>query len=165
MVLFIPYSNYEKLEISIKNNLSIHACSIDYHKIVKRIAVGIVNELSGKYPDLKYHIQCDNGEYNEKYFALESGLGKKGANSLVINDVYGSYGFISLIFTDIELREYKTDKSNCINCRKCISSCPSGAIFENGINFNKCISYLTQKKFLDKNEENILKKQYKIYRC
>lgn len=165
LVFFIPYSNYEKIKNSKNNNLSIHACSIDYHKIVKQIVFGIANKLSDKYSDLKYHIQCDNGEYNEKYFALESGLGKRGANSLVINDIYGSYGFISLLFTNIEFEDYKTQKSDCINCKKCLSSCPSGAIFENGINFNKCISYLTQKKFLDKNEENILKKQYKIYGC
>lgn len=165
IVIFTPYSSCEKLEIAQKSNLSVHACSIDYHKVVKAIANKLAIELCDKYPNLKYHIQCDNGEYNEKFFAMESGLGKWGVNSLVINDIYGSYGFLSLLFTDIAFEEYKTEKTNCINCKKCIDSCPTGAIFENGLNFNKCISYLTQKKHLDENEENILKKQYKIYGC
>lgn len=165
IIIFSPYSNCEKLELSKKSNLSIHACSIDYHKIVKAIAQNLASQLCYEYPDLKYHIQCDNGEYNEKFFALESGLGKQGKNSLLINDIYGSYGFLALLFTGIAFEEYKTEKSSCTNCRKCITSCPTGAISENGLNFNKCISYLTQKKSLDKSEEDILKKQCKIYGC
>ena len=165
IVIFVPYSNCEKLECSKKSNLSVHACSIDYHKVVKDIAQNLANKLCDEYPDLKYHIQCDNGEYNEKFFALESGLGKQGKNSLLINDVYGSYGFLSLLFTDIAFEEYKTKKDSCISCGKCMINCPTGAISQSGLNFNKCISYLTQKKCLDKNEENILKNQSKIYGC
>ena len=165
IIMFFPYMTEDKLKYIKENNLSVHAFSIDYHIIVKRLTEGIVEKIKLAYPDANFHIQCDNGEYNEKFFAINSGLGKEGLNSLVINEVYGSYGFISLIFTDIELEEYITQKKKCIMCRKCITCCPSKVISEKGVDFSKCISFLTQKKELSLEEEKLLKIQNKGYGC
>lgn len=165
IVLFIPYLSEGKKEFCKDSNLSIHACSIDYHNVVKKIASMVGEDIRESHSNAKIHIQCDNGEYNERFFAFNSGLGKKGYNSLIINDIYGSYGFLALIFTDIEFEEVTTNKEECSNCGLCITHCPSGAISKNGINFNLCISYLTQKKQLSEHEVRLIKNQSKVYGC
>lgn len=165
IVLFVPYLNKKKKEACENKNLSVHACSIDYHNIVKRIASMVGDDICNEHKGAQIYIQCDTGEYNERFFAFNSGLGKKGYNSLIINDVYGSYGFLALIFTDIEFEEVITPKEDCSNCGLCIKHCPSGAISKDGINFNLCISYLTQKKQLAEHEEKLLKNQSKVYGC
>lgn len=165
IVLFIPYLSEEKKEACKSTNLSIHACSIDYHNVVKKVASMVVEDILDKHKNAKIHIQCDKGEYNERFFAFNSGLGKKGLNSLIINDIYGSYGFLTLLFTDVEFEEIVTSNGSCCNCKLCIENCPAKAITESGVNFNLCISYLTQKKQLVEYEEKLIKNQRKIYGC
>jgi Uncharacterized Fe-S protein len=56
----------------------------------------------------------------------------------------------------------------CGNCRKCIESCPTGAIIKEGIiDARKCISYLTieKKSKLNEIEESYIKKGNKIFGC
>lgn len=165
MVIFIPYMTAGKYEKSIGSNLSVHACSKDYHKISGMIIEKIRQDIASNNADADFFVQCDTGPFNERFFALESGLGKKGINSSVINEKYGSYGFLGLIITDIDLGENKTPKMDCIGCGKCIDACPSEAITVDGIDFNRCISYLTQKKTLDIKEELLLSRQEKVYGC
>lgn len=165
IVLFIPYMTEEKMKLSKKSNLSSHACSMDYHLIAKNLMSNIVMDLKNEYPENNYYIQCDNGPYNERFFAIKSGLGKKSINSTIINDIYGSYGFIGLIITDAMIKEYKTQEKHCNHCGECIKKCPSKAISSEGIDFNRCISYLTQKKKLSESEEQLLKSQNKIFGC
>lgn len=165
VIIFAPYMTSGKYEQSLKSNLSAHACSIDYHKILGNIMEAVKLDIAKKYSEASFFVQCDNGPLNERFFALESGLGKKGMNSTVINDKYGSYGFLGLLITDIDLDEITTVKKSCIGCKKCISACPSKAISESGIDFNKCISYITQKKDLNREEELIMSRQNKIYGC
>lgn len=165
IVLFVPYLSEKKKNGCENSNLSVHACSIDYHDVVKKITSIVSKDICDNYKGAKVHIQCDNGEYNERFFAFNSGLGKKGLNSLVINELYGSYGFLSLVFTDAEFEEIITYEGDCSKCKLCIENCPSGAITESGVNFNLCISYLTQKKQLSEYEEKLLKNQRKIYGC
>lgn len=165
MVIFVPYMTSGKYEKSIDSNLSVHACSLDYHKILENIIDDIILDISKKYPEANFFVQIDNGPFNERFFALESGLGKKSINSTIINEKYGSYGFLGLIITDADLDEMITEKSSCIGCKICIEACPSKAISERGVDFNKCISYLTQKKQLNEDEELLLGKQMKVYGC
>ncbi|MGB5823904.1 MAG: 4Fe-4S double cluster binding domain-containing protein [Proteocatella sp.] len=165
VVIFVPYMTQGKYEKALNSNLSAHACSMDYHSIVGGIIENIAADITKKNSGASFFVQCDNGPFNERFFALASGIGKKGINSTVINDKYGSYGFLGLIITDANLDEVKTLKRNCIGCKICIDACPSNAISETGINFNKCISYLTQKKSLSIEEEFLISKQKKIYGC
>lgn len=165
IVLFVPYMTEEKLKLSKKSNLSSHACSIDYHRIVKDLMNEMVVDLKNIYPENSYYTQCDNGPYNERFFAIKSGLGKKSINSTIINDIYGSYGFIGIIITDAVIKEYTTQEKHCNRCNKCIKKCPSKAISSESADFNRCISYLTQKKKLSETEEELLKLQTKIFGC
>lgn len=162
--IFFPYLTESH---SFDSNISVSAQGIDYHIWAKDKLKRIVQKLQIKYPNSTFSIQVDNGPLNERFFALESGLGYKGINNMVINEVYGSYGFIGLIVTDLVLKEKRLPKKNCINCGKCIEYCPGKALnYKNGFIGQRCASYLTQKKTeLSDSEIAILKKSNKVYGC
>ena len=165
IVLFVPFMTEDKARVSDGANLSSHAFSRDYHMIVKKILNEIVDDIKARYHEAEFLIQCDNGPLNERFFAYASGLGKTGMNSMIINDIFGSYGFIGLIITDISSKEHITESLQCIKCNRCIRQCPSGAISSDGVDFSRCISYLTQKKTINSFEETLLKKQNKVFGC
>jgi epoxyqueuosine reductase QueG len=52
---------------------------------------------------------------------------------------------------------------HCLHCSLCKSSCPSGAL--SGADKSKCLSYLSQKKKLSVEEEELLKKNRVIWGC
>lgn len=161
IIFFIPYFDNKK---NIKSgNISIHSMSKDYHYISQNILEKYKNQIIGC--EYNTYIQCDVGVFNERFFAINSGLCMKGLNGLAIHEEYGSYGFLGIIATDKEMDEYITDIKECLKCNLCIKNCPSKAITENSLNSNICVSYLTQKKNLDKNEEEIVKKSKKVFGC
>lgn len=161
IVLFVPYLTDEKLKAN--SNISIHGQSIDYHIIVKKIATKVLFNL--KLDNEKSYIQCDTGLLNERFYGIYSGIGKQGINQMVINDIYGSYGFLSLILVDHQIPEIKNQRKNCIGCGKCIKICPGNAITKDFFDSNSCISYLTQKKELTYLEEEKIKNNGLVYGC
>ncbi len=70
-----------------------------------------------------------NGRYSHKEAARKSGLGTIGKNSLFIHKKYGTRVRLGTLFTDCPLTGDGEFKDNlCLNCNKCVESCPSGAI-------------------------------------
>lgn len=165
VVIFVPYATEEKLKKSKDANISIHGVSLDYHTEVKKLLSQIIQKIENANPGSKFYTQCDNGVFNERFFALNTGLGKMGRNQMVINEKFGSYGFLGLIATNAQLEEYTTKVKKCINCGLCKKICPSGAIGHDFFDSNICLSYLTQKKNLSPKEEELLKKNRLVYGC
>lgn len=133
----------------------------DYHKLGRELLEDILNDLG--ISDFKIFV--DVSPHNERNLALKAGLGVQGKNGLVINEKYGSYVFIMTAFfnTDEPLKEYKT--ASCINCKKCIDACPENALSDSGFDITKCISHITQKKQIEKWEENIIIKNKSAWGC
>lgn len=131
----------------------------DYHFVVllylKRICE-YIEELGGKAICL-----VDSNALPERYIAKKSGIGFIGKNNMLINPIYGSYIFLGEIITNIEIEPDVEMKNKCDECNKCRIACPTGALDNN--NFNLCLSYITQKKFLDDNE--IKKMGGRIFGC
>lgn len=76
-----------------------------------------------------------NVAYPAKEAALRCGMGIIGQNSLLITPSYGSRVVIILMATDIEVNESVSAiaPDSCLNCGRCIQSCPTGALDENGM--------------------------------
>lgn len=163
LVFFFPYMTREKLMKSKNSNLSYHAYSKDYHPICKNLMEGFFKDISK--PNVNYYIQSDNGFFNERFFAINIGLCAQGVNSMAIHPQYGSFGFLGLIMTDMELKVYQTEKSICRRCNRCIEACPTKTINEESFQRNLCFSYLTQKKDLSEKETLSLKKHDKVFGC
>lgn len=136
----------------------------DYHKLVREKLSAVKDELESEFGEFDYYMGVDTTPLIDRSLAYESGLGFYGKNSFLINPSKGSAFFIGYIISNIFIES--TNEKNigsCGNCRRCIDSCPTGAIGEDGMNPLLCISYITQKKDLSYEEMDIIGKR--IYGC
>ncbi len=136
-------------------------CSIpDYHTVVKEEFEKIIGGIFSQYK-----IMVDISPYKEKLLAEELGLGEIGENNLLLTEEYGSYVFIGEALVKEDLGEVKHEKKKlCTHCKKCVKSCPSGALTD-GFKKESCLSFLSQKKTLSEKEEALLKKASYIFGC
>ncbi|MGF1756278.1 tRNA epoxyqueuosine(34) reductase QueG, partial [Vibrio makurazakiensis] len=73
-----------------------------------------------------------------------AGLGWTGKHSLILDKDAGSWFFLGELLVNIPLPVDTPSVDECGKCTACITSCPTGAIVEEGIvDARKCISYLT----------------------
>jgi len=77
--------------------------------------------------------------------ARRAGLGWIGKNSLTLVKRGGSFYFLAVLLTDLDLVYDKPNTLNyCGSCTLCIEACPTQAIVKPGvIDSRRCISYLT----------------------
>ncbi|XMB66200.1 DUF1730 domain-containing protein [Mycoplasmatota bacterium zrk1] len=122
--------------------LASFALDKDYH-IVLREKLSELKEYIFTQIDAKIEYFVDNGPVNEKLVAYLSGIGYFGKNSLIINELYGSYILLGELFTDIEFKSDFPVLNDCKNCSICMTHCPSEAI---GNIYEKCISGYLQRK-------------------
>jgi len=125
--------------------ISRYAVGRDYHKVLKKRGQKLIDWMSEKVPGMRARIFVDSAPVMEKEWARRGGLGWIGKNSCLIRPGEGSWFFIGIIMTDLELiPDPPEDRNLCGSCSRCIEACPTQAIKPGGIiDANKCISYLT----------------------
>jgi epoxyqueuosine reductase len=141
-LLFNYYNDIELKDLKISK----YALGKDYHKVIKKKLKTLYTRIKERYPETQGRYFVDSAPILERAWARESGLGWIGKNTMLINKKAGSFFFISEMILNIELEYSESlEKNHCGKCRKCIDSCPTQAIAQNGyiLDANKCISYLT----------------------
>lgn len=125
-----------------------YAYGTDYHFVVKEKLNKLAEFINSSIHPVNYRAFVDSAPILDQQWAVKSGLGWIGKNSLLINKKLGSYFFIGHLFVDIKIEtENHIYKNFCGNCTKCMENCPTGAIVANGVvDANKCISYQTIEK-------------------
>lgn len=147
-------------------NISKYARARDYHLFATEFYGRILPKLREVVPSESFTGCCDISPINEKIAAAHAGLGVIGKNSLLINKKYGSYCFIGSILTSYLPKEHKDfEIEYCSGCGKCVLSCPGKALTEHGIDADKCISAITQKKQRSDDEMALLKTLGAIWGC
>lgn len=115
----------------------------DYHNVLKdKIREAMAST------HVRYLSGVDNHPYDERLAATLSGLGFFGRHQLIINDTFGSYFFLGLVFADIPFMgdRPETVPFSCGDCHQCIEACPTGALMDNGYDRTRCLSFLNQAK-------------------
>ncbi len=117
----------------------------DYHAVISQklsMLAKAIMEITGPF---RFKVCCDTSSIMEKAWAVKSGLGWIGKNTLLLVPGKGSYFLLGEIITDLELpADAPYGKDHCGNCSQCITSCPVKAIVEPGLlDASKCLSYLT----------------------
>lgn len=120
----------------------------DYHKTVKALLEGIVEDLKGVIGNFEYKLHVDSGPLVDRELAVNGGLGFFGKNQFVIHPECGLNFYIGHILVNIELlHENNQVAIDCGSCTACIDACPVGALGENfAFNPALCLSEVTQKK-------------------
>jgi epoxyqueuosine reductase len=126
----------------------------DYHDAVlrrlRRLDDGlkdIVHQASGELREVVSRSYVDTGPLVERVYAKYAGVGWIGKNTCVINQQKGSWLFLGVILTSLELHPDTPAPDRCGTCTRCIDACPTDAfIGPYRLDSNKCISYLTIEK-------------------
>ncbi len=77
--------------------------------------------------------------------AVESGLGSRGKNTLVINPEHGPYVRFTAILTSAELEpDEPSTKDVCRDCMRCVEACPTKALRPYEIDIRRCLTYAAE---------------------
>ena len=123
--------------------ISVYAQGDDYHDIIKpqlkALARWLIAQAGG---DVKVFV--DTAAVMEKPLAAAAGLGWQGKHTNLVSRQYGSWLFLGLIFTTLELPPDAPEADHCGQCRACLDICPTAAFPEPyRLDARRCISYLT----------------------
>jgi epoxyqueuosine reductase len=119
----------------------------DYHDAVRRRLKQIEAKLKDVSPEITTRSYVDTGPIVERVFAKYAGVGWIGKNTCIINQQKGSWFFLGVILTSLELQPDLPAADRCGTCTRCIEACPTDAIVAPyQLDSNKCISYLTIEK-------------------
>ncbi len=89
----------------------------------------------------------DTGPIVERVVAKYAGIGWIGKNTCLINQKLGSWLFLGVILTSLELQAGLPAPDRCGTCTRCIDACPTDALIAPyQLDSNQCIAYLTIEK-------------------
>ena len=130
--------------------VSRYAWGDDYHEVLREKLEMVVAAMREQFPEpFEARAYVDTGPIIERIAAKYAGLGWLAKNTCLINEGAGSWLFLGVIVTTLELmpsvREGEAPAPDlCGNCRLCLDACPTQAFPEPYVlDASKCISYLT----------------------
>jgi ferredoxin len=107
---------------------------------------------------------------SDKPIAVEAGIGQMGWNRMVIHPRFGDAIILGTVLIGAELTSYDvpTEFNPCIECKLCVSVCPTGAIGADGnFNFVPCYVHNYREKagnFVDWVKHLVESKSFDEYR-
>lgn len=110
--------------------VSRYAWGRDYHKVLAKPLRALAAYIRDVEPNAETFACIDTGPVMEKAWAVRSGLGWLGKNGLVLRRDLGSWFFLGVIATSVELAPDAADVDRCGACTACLDACPTGAIVE-----------------------------------
>jgi epoxyqueuosine reductase QueG len=116
-----------------------------------------------RWPDVMHFV-------SDKPIAVEAGLGQMGWNRMVIHPRFGDAIILGTVLIGAELTSYDgpTEFNPCIECKLCVSVCPTGAIGADGnFNFVPCYVHNYREKagnFVDWVKHLVESKSFEEYR-
>jgi epoxyqueuosine reductase len=140
------YAWSSKLERSGKNPDGVRRPS-DYHKVLKKRLGTLEEGLRQRVGAFEARGYVDTGPVVERALATAAGLGWTGKNTCLIHPKLGSFGFLAVLLTSLDVQAEKasmTIPDRCGTCRRCLDACPTGALIAPyQMDATRCISYLT----------------------
>jgi epoxyqueuosine reductase len=130
--------------------ISRYAWGDDYHEVLQARLNALVESLRERVREpFEARAYVDTGPMQERLLAKYAGLGWLGKNTLLLNETLGSFFFLGVILTTLDLEPTLAPNELpppdlCGNCRQCLDACPTQAFVEPYVlDARKCISYLT----------------------
>jgi epoxyqueuosine reductase len=121
----------------------------DYHKVLKKRLEKLEALLRAEDPEKEIEARgfVDTGPVLERSMARAAGLGWTGKNTCLIHPKLGSFVFLSVLLTSLEVVREATmtlTPDHCGSCRRCLDACPTNALLApHQMDARRCIAYLT----------------------
>ncbi len=123
--------------------ISRYAWGHDYHQVMRSRLEQLRTAIEKLAPGVETRVYVDTGPIVERAFARLSGIGWVGKNTCLINQHKGSWFFLGVILTSLELGPDAPAFDRCGSCTRCLDACPTGALVEPYVmNASRCIAYL-----------------------
>lgn len=130
--------------------ISRYAWGHDYHDALKAKLEELLSWMRGEMDcEFQARAYVDTGPVLERVAAKQAGLGWLAKNTCLINQQMGSWLFLGVILTDLDLAPSIADDGQsirdlCGSCTRCIDACPTNAFVAPYVmDARRCISYLT----------------------
>jgi epoxyqueuosine reductase len=123
--------------------VSVYAQGSDYHDVIKPRLKRIghwIWERTGS--DVKVFV--DTAPVMEKPLAERAGLGWQGKHTNLVSRTKGSWLFLGVILTALEIEPDAPETDHCGTCSACLDVCPTAAFPQPyRLDARRCVSYLT----------------------
>ena len=130
--------------------ISRYAWGDDYHEVLREKLNALVAAMRVEFPDpFEARAYVDTGPVIERVAAKYAGLGWLAKNTFLINQQLGSWLFLGVILTTMELAPSLAPGEApapdlCGSCTRCLDACPTQAFPQPYVlDARRCISYLT----------------------
>jgi epoxyqueuosine reductase len=119
-----------------------YAWGDDYHELIEKKLHKIDEFLREFGGQQKCYV--DTGPVLERDYAAQAGIGWQGKSTMLIDEKLGTWFFLAVILTTLEVPPDEPVSDRCGTCERCIKACPTGAITApHRLDARRCISYLT----------------------
>jgi epoxyqueuosine reductase len=122
----------------------------DYHKVLLARLKHLEQSLHTKLGPFQSWAYVDTGPLIEREWAAKAGVGWTGKNTCTLNQQLGSFFFLGVILTSLELppdTHAALAADRCGSCTRCLDACPTQALVEPyRMDASRCIAYLTIEK-------------------
>jgi epoxyqueuosine reductase len=123
--------------------ISVYAQGRDYHDLIKGRLKTLAGQIARRW-GAEVKVFVDTAPLMEKPLAAQAGLGWQGKHTNLVSREFGSWLFLGVILTSLELTPDPPAQDHCGACRACLDICPTKAFpapYE--LDARRCLSYLT----------------------
>ena len=130
-------------EVASRGWISRYAWGIDYHPVMRSRLERLRTAVEELEPGVETRVYVDTGPVVERAFARLSGMGWMGKNTCLINERTGSWFFLGVILTSLDLAPDLPAPDRCGSCTRCLDACPTRALVQPYVmDASRCIAYL-----------------------
>lgn len=138
-------------------SIASYAMGRDYHAALRQQIKPVLKWLENRFPTDRHRLLVDANPLAERLFALLTGKGFLGRNTMFIHHRLGPRVFLATLLTTVspDLLDSQSAGEGATepgatgcpeSCRLCIASCPTGALREVGesgsqVDARRCLSY------------------------
>ncbi|MEI6284006.1 MAG: tRNA epoxyqueuosine(34) reductase QueG [Opitutae bacterium] len=134
--------NYYQPQPNPNYQIAKYALGQDYHNVITKKLRKLCTVMRTFGGAQKPYV--DTGPVLEKPIAVAAGLGWQGKSTIVLQPEFGTWLFLGIIITTLELETSSPAVNRCGSCTKCITACPTSAIIAPyKLDARKCLAYLT----------------------
>ena len=123
--------------------ISVYAQGDDYHGLIKGRLKQLASWAKARCGG-EVKVFVDTAPLMEKPLAEAAGLGWQGKHTNLVSREFGSWLFLGVVLTSLELAPDEAGEDRCGACRACLDACPTGAFpAPYQLDARACLSYLT----------------------